>query len=176
MPKIYMSGDKSYEVSIETALKAKQLWEEGEDKIDIGSQLIRGSRIISIDFGSKKSDKTYDFKNPEDKRIIKEFEEELEYAKQEELENPIEYYGEPRESGLVWNKIFGYVKPQIIQYAQRQGYVCKPDTWRVHPKFSEWCEKIKGLGDLKLAREYAEKKELESLDKSIGGLVEEKRI
>jgi hypothetical protein len=76
----------------------------------------------------------------------------------------------------VWNKIFGYVKPQIIQYAQRQGYVCKPDTWRVHPKFSEWCEKIKGLGDLKLAREYAEKKELESLDKSIGGLVEEKRI
>lgn len=177
MAKIFLQGDKFIEVSVDTCVKAEQEYLDHKENIHCGDGvLIKRTRITGFDYKEKVAgnDRDYDLKNPEDKKIIKDFEADISFAKQKQLAHPIEYYGGKSDrDNYVWNDILGIVHAGIVQFAEEQGAITKPDVWRVcrGSNYEIFKKKMRALDDLMWLREYAEKKDLENLEQSIQGSV-----
>jgi len=184
MPKILMQGDKSIDVSLETALKAKEAWTSGGDTIDIGSQTLKASKIVSIDFegSTNQNDRTYDLNNYEDKQIIRDFERDLIEATGATIDRPIEFYGEPIKEvrafnelpkivlreGMVKNDILGICHWSKVKYCLDNKFIYRyadGKAWAVYPEYINFRAKSKALDELNSRRDYAKKMDDESLDK-----------
>lgn len=187
MPKIKLTNDEVLEVSLETAIRVNKEWEDGKKKIKVGSENMKASRIRGVDLGSGTRTKAYDLSNEDDKRIIKDFERELEEARMEELEHPLEYYGqvvremkwvvgpkkgkiEKFDPPLVHNDIVGLESPGIVQHLLKQEVISRREIgshvyWAyVSPNCNPYIEKENGLDELKSRREYAQRMDKEAIN------------
>jgi len=187
--KIKLVGGEDIEVSLSTALKIKEQFEDEDIKpstpIDISGKIRKKSKINGIDIGNgiNTREKPYDLKNKEDRRIIKEFEKELEEAKKKPLKQPIEYYGKeckiiPAVNGMpkiemaegyVVNEIIGIKHAGVIQYMVEKKYIVKlkdktGDYWAVTRTYDEWSQKYHALQELILRREQAENQEKQAME------------
>jgi len=186
MPKILLTGENKIEVSNETAQRVKEQLEAGEKRIEINNRYIKSSRIVDIDFGSAQK-KTYNLNNPEDKRIIKEFEQELLDAKKWELDRELECYGEPIKTikavgklpekelpdGFVKNPVLGLCHWSKVQYCLKNCIISRKEgKWFVADanNYTDWLEKNNALHELKLRREFAESKNKEETDEFLKSL------
>ncbi|MEO5366656.1 MAG: hypothetical protein H7831_09940 [Magnetococcus sp. WYHC-3] len=183
MPKILMQGDKAIDVSIEVALRAKESWTAGDDKVDIGSQVLKGSKIVSIDMSdSAPPDKDYDLNNQSDRELIKEFEREIESVRSSVPDN-IEFYGRPIKEipavlglpkkvlsdGFVKNDVLGLTHAGVVKYCLDNGFIGRSEDkgivhWGYTPRYYVYSKKRKALDDLNFRRDYARKLDEESMD------------
>ncbi len=134
----------------------------------------------------------YDLDIEEDRKVIREFEAQLEHSKKEPLEKPISFYGEPipvikafkigsrefpesQDPRRVRNDVTGMTDAGIVQYLLKLKAISrrwvKPEhpgwSWAVGPDlklYEEFRQKESALGDLKYRRQFAKEKEQESLD------------
>ncbi len=134
----------------------------------------------------------YELSNPEDKKVIRDFEIELEEIKKAPLKYALWFYGEQKEvmpafefgtrkfpesvnPRRVHNNINGLTDAGIVQHllelrAISRRYVKKErpgESWAVGPDikaYEDFYEKKRALDDLKNKRAYAEQKNEESFD------------
>ena len=134
----------------------------------------------------------YELSNPEDKKVIRDFEIEFEQLKTAPLKYALWFYGEPKEvipafefgtrkfpesvsPRRVHNNITGLTDAGIVQHllevqAISRRYVKKErpgESWAVGPNikaYEDFCEKQRALEELKDKRVYAETKNTESFD------------
>jgi len=134
----------------------------------------------------------YDLDTEEDRKVIREFEAQLEQLKKESLERPTSFYGEPvpvinafkigkrefpetHDPRRVRNDVTGLTDAGVVQYLLRIKAISrrwvKPEhpgwSWAVGPDlktYEEFNQKKRALGELKYRRQYAKEKEQESLD------------
>jgi len=134
----------------------------------------------------------YDLDTEEDRKVIREFEAQLEQLKKEPLEKPISFYGEPvpiirafkigkrefpesQDPRRVRNDVTGMTDAGIVQHLLRIEAISrrwvKPEhpgwSWAVGPDlkaYEEFGQKKWALDELKSKRAYAKEKEQESLD------------
>ena len=134
----------------------------------------------------------YDLANPDDKKIIRDFEVIFEGLKTNPLKYALWFYGEPKEvipafsfgnkqfpesisPRRVQNNITGLTDAGVVQHlldikAISRRYIKKEhpgQSWAVGPDikaYEDFCEKQRVLEELKDKRSYAEAKNNESLD------------
>jgi len=149
------------------------------------SLIVRHAEIR--DGAEKKERRFYSLNNPEDKKIIKEFEQELLDARDWELDRELEYYGEPIKTikavgkapekelpdGFVRNPILGLCHWSKVQYCLKNCIISRKDgKWFIADanNYTDWLEKNNALHDLKLRREFAENKNKEETDEFLKSL------
>jgi len=134
----------------------------------------------------------YDIDNKEHRKIIRDFEKELEALKTEPLEKPLAFYGEPKEklpafelggrkfpesiqSRRVSTDITGLIDAGIVQHLLKIKAISRRHVneespgygWAVGPDlkaYEDFCQKKSALDELKYRRQYAKEKEQESFD------------
>lgn len=139
----------------------------------------------------------YDIDNKEHRKIIRDFEKELEALKAEPLEKPLAFYGEPKEklpafelggrkfpesiqSRRVSTDVTGLIDVGIVQHLLRIKAISRRHVnestpgwgWAVGPDlkaYEDFYQKKGALDELKYRRQYAKEKEQESFDALIEG-------
>ncbi len=134
----------------------------------------------------------YDIDNEEHRKIIRDFEKELNKLKTEPLERPLDYYGEPNEklpafelggrkfpenikARRVYTNVTGLIDAGITQHLLKIKAISRRHVneespgygWAVGPDlkaYEDFNQKKGALDELRYKREYAEEKETEAFD------------
>lgn len=189
MSKIYLSGNRVFDVPKIEAERIEQEWSHKAEFIKINDNVtVKNREIKRIEKQGGGARPAYDLNNPADKRAILDFERFCEDLKANaSLVNLLDYYGYPIKNqekfpGCVNNEILGAVHWSLVQWALDEKIISRRENmgvnWAILASISGYGEhqemdvgryadldsKLKAIDKLQDRRIYAQKKEQESLN------------